>query len=42
VSGAELGPTPVMFSLVDDAGLERRLLLFVAFVVRPLAEYASQ
>src|SRR5262245_55089485 len=41
-TGRSWGRTPVRISLQDDASLEPGLLLFVAFVVRGLAEYAAQ
>jgi hypothetical protein len=40
--GRSWGRAPVRISLADDAALEPELLLFVAFVVRGLAEYAAQ
>jgi len=40
--GKSWGSTPVRITLTDDAALEPGLLLFAAFVVRGLAEYAAQ
>jgi hypothetical protein len=40
--GRSWGRSPVRFQLVDDAELDAGLLLFVAFVVRGLTEYATQ
>ena len=40
--GKSWGGTPVRMRVRDDAALEPGLLLFAAFVVRGLAEYAAQ
>jgi hypothetical protein len=42
VPSQELGRTPVRVRLTAGAALEPGLLLFAAFVVRGLAEYAVQ
>ena len=42
LSGRSWGREPVRLHLTDDAELDPGLVLFVAFVVRGLAEYASQ
>jgi hypothetical protein len=41
-AGRRWGRRPVRGSLVDDATFEPGLVLFAAFVVRGLAEYAAQ